>query len=93
MFIGIPGFVGPLVIWLVKKDQSERIAAVAKEALNFQITMTIAAFASIPLTFILVGFLVLIAVGLCCLIFPIIGAMKASEGVNYTYPLTIRLVT
>jgi len=40
-YIGIPGFIGPLIVWLVKKDEMPFAAANAKEALNFQISLFI----------------------------------------------------
>lgn len=85
------GFLAPLVIWLVKKDESRFISEQAKEALNFQVTMTIAAFISGMLMFILIGFLLLPAVFIINFIFCIIAAIAASKGESYRYPFAIRL--
>src|SRR5687767_592209 len=68
--LGVPlGHVlGPLVVWLVKKDQSAVVAAHAKEALNFQITVTIAGLVCIPLIFVCVGIPMLIALAMADLV-------------------------
>ncbi len=86
------GFVGPLIIWLVKKDDSEYVGAQAKEALNFAITLILGYIAAAILTVILIGILVYVAVGLMNLILPIVAAVKTSKGESYRYPLTLRLL-
>ena len=86
------GFIGALVLWLVKKDESAFIAEEAKEALNFQITMTIGFFAGWMLCFILIGFVLIPVLALVNFIFCIIGAIAASKGQAYRYPFAIRLV-
>ncbi|MEZ5454934.1 MAG: DUF4870 domain-containing protein [Lysobacteraceae bacterium] len=83
---------GPLVIWLVQKDKMAFVDDQGKEALNFQITVFGAAVISFFLMFILIGFLLIFVVGLGALVFTIIAAIKANEGVAYRYPLTIRLI-
>ena len=83
---------GPLVIWLIKKDTMPFVNDQGKEALNFNITVAIAALASWVLVFILIGFLLLPAVLIVWIVFVIIGTIKANEGVAYRYPLTLRLV-
>lgn len=90
--VGFGHIIAPLVIYLVKKDTSPYVAQEAKESLNFQITMTIGWVVGAILLVVLVGIVVLIIVGLCALIFPIIGAIKANEGSGYRYPFAIRLV-
>jgi uncharacterized protein len=94
MLIGIPlaNVLGPLIVWLIKKDEHPFIDEQGKEALNFQITMAICLVVSLVLTVILIGFLLLLVVGIVDIIFTIIAAMKANEGVSYRYPLTIRLI-
>lgn len=90
--IGIPGFVGPLVVWLIKKDQSPFVADQAKEAMNFHITMFIAFVVTIPFMFCGVGFLMAVVVVLLELICAVIGAVSASNGQMYRYPFTLRLI-
>lgn len=85
--------VGPLIIFLIKKDQSPFIREHAVEALNFQISLTLYAIISAVLVIIVVGFLLLAAVAIVGVVFTIIAAISASEGKTYRYPLTIRLVS
>lgn len=95
---GIGLFVGPLVIWLIKKETMPFVDDQGKEALNFNITMAIVGVALVVLTVITfgIGMLLTIPVGLAAtvawLVFTIIAAIKASEGVSYRYPLTLRLI-
>ena len=89
---GICFLAGPLVVWLVKKDTDPFVDEQGKEAVNFQITMFIAAFVCAPLILILVGIFLLIAVGIMMVVFPIIGAIKASDGEHYRYPFAIRFI-
>ena len=84
---------GPLVVWLVKRDESVFVADQAKEALNFQITMTLAVIVSVVLVFLLIGIPLLIVLGLAALVLPIVGGIRANEGRRYRYPFTIRLVS
>ena len=85
-------FIPSLVVWLLKKDDSEYIAAQAKEALNFQVTLLLAQFIAYILIFILVGFLLQGLIWLFNIVFCIIAAVKSSKGENYRYPLTLRLI-
>ncbi|WP_256646585.1 DUF4870 domain-containing protein [Thermomonas paludicola] len=99
---GLGNFLGPLIVWQMKKDTLPFAADQAKEALNFNITLLIvgvafgvigAIFTAITLGFgaILVVPLAL-ALGVAWLVFTIMAAMKANDGVAYRYPLTIRLI-
>lgn len=85
------GFLGPLVIYLVKSDAT-RARANAAEALNFSITVMIAFVVSFVLAFVLIGVLLLPLVGVAAIVFPILGAVAANQGNVYRYPLTIRFV-
>jgi uncharacterized Tic20 family protein len=84
--------VGPLIIWAVKKDEMPLVNDQGKEVLNFQITMTFAFIVAGLSLFVLVGFVLFPAVWLFDVVVTIIGAIKASEGVAYRYPLCLRLV-
>jgi len=81
---------GPLVMWLIKKDQSAYVDAQGKEALNFQISMLIYSFISGILIFVIIGILTSIVLGIFWLIVVIIASIRANEGILYRYPLTIR---
>jgi len=85
-------FVPALIVWLLKKDDSEYIAAQAKEALNFQITVLLAQFVAGVLIFILVGFLLLAIIWVINIVLCIIAAISTSKGENYRYPFTLRLI-
>ncbi len=89
---GIGFLVGPLVVWLIKKADDPFIDEQGKEAVNFQITMLIAALIAGILTLVFIGFILLIAIGILMIVFPIIAAIKANDGVHYKYPLSIRLI-
>lgn len=88
------GFIGSLIIWLVNKDNPEKgfVTDQAKEALNFQITLIIASFVSGILTLVLIGFLMLAAIGIANLVLCILAAMKANNGEAYRYPFALRLI-
>lgn len=85
-------FLGPLLVMATKGKESSWVNEQAKEALNFQITVTGAVIVSAISMFCLVGFVLLPVVGLGALVLTIIGALKANEGVMYRYPLTLRLI-
>jgi uncharacterized protein len=84
--------IGPLVIWLVKKDTMPFVDDQAKESLNFQITVTIAAIISMVLMVVLIGFALLVVVGLVALVLTVIAGVKANEGIAYRYPFALRLI-
>ena len=85
-------FVGALIIWLVKKDDSAFVAQEGAEALNFQITIALGWIIAMMLSMILVGFLLYPVLLIGNLIFCILAAVSASKGQPYRYPLTLRLV-
>lgn len=83
---------GPLVLYLVKREESEFIADQAREALNFNLTMTLAGIVAGILILVLIGILLLPLVGLAWLVLTIVAAIKANEGEWYRYPINIRFV-
>jgi uncharacterized protein len=85
-------FVGPLIVLLVQGPKSPFVRRQAVEALNFQITTYIAAIVSFILIFILIGFLLLIVVGIGWLVLSIVAAVAANNGQDYRYPVNLRLV-
>lgn len=91
-------FIGPLIIWLAKKDTMPFVDDQGKEALNFNITVALIFLALAVLSLVTLGVGLIIAipawiiVGIAWLIFTIIAAIKANEGVAYRYPLTLRLI-
>ncbi len=91
-------FLGPLIIWLAKRETMPFVADQAKEALNFGITLTILCVALLMLTILSLGIGAILTIplflliGVAALVLVIIAAVKANEGVAYRYPLTLRLV-
>jgi uncharacterized Tic20 family protein len=95
---GLGCVIGPLIVWLVKRDTMPFAGEQAKEALNFNITAIIAAFALGAFTLITLGIGALLTVPLALALFlgwfvlTIVAAVKANNGEHYRYPFTIRLV-
>jgi uncharacterized Tic20 family protein len=83
---------GPLIVLLVRGDRSPYVSYHAREALNFNITMTILAVVTGALIAVLIGLLLLPLVVLVWLILPAVAAFKARDAVPFRYPFTIRLV-
>jgi hypothetical protein len=91
-FVPPANIIVPLVIWLIKKDQSAFINDHGKEAINFQITVSIAAVISFILILVLIGIALLALLGVAVLVLGIVAGIKAYEGNHYRYPFTLRLV-
>ena len=84
--------VGPLIVWLVKKETMPFVEEQGKESLNFQITVFIAILICIPLMFVLIGFVLMIVVGIGALVLTIMAGLKAQNGEHYRYPWALRLI-
>lgn len=91
-FIPFGNMLGPLVAWQLKKDFDPFVADNGKEAVNFQITIAIAAFVGIMLIFVGIGVFLLPLLGVYWIAMTIIAGVKANDGVAYRYPLTIRFI-
>ncbi len=85
------GFIPGLIIYLVKKDDAY-INAQAKEALNWSLTAIMGYFIGIILSFILIGVLVFPIVGICHLVFCIMGVISTAKGNAFRVPFAIRLI-
>ncbi|TBN56964.1 DUF4870 domain-containing protein [Glaciihabitans arcticus] len=88
LFGGWPALIG----YLVLKDRGPFVNAHTKTALNFQITMLLASLVGCVLMLVIIGFFVVIAVGIVIIVFSIIAAIAANKGEFYTYPLTIEFI-
>jgi len=88
----IGNIVGPLVMWQIKKDDYPFVDEQGKEALNFQISMSIYGIISAILLLACIGAFLLPAVYIVDLVFLLIAAIKANNGKHYRYPLTIRFI-
>lgn len=86
------GFVLPFVVWLIKKNEPDMVAAHAAEALNFHLSVLLYGILLIPLCMIVIGIPLAVLLGLASIILAIVAAVRASDGVLYRYPITIRLV-
>ena len=99
-FIGFGEFIGPLAIWMVKRNESSFVAHHSKESLNFSLTqmllLIITLVVCLPLCLIVIGIpLLIVSVSVLFIwhvIAAIIGAVRAGEGELYYYPLTIRFL-
>lgn len=93
----VTSFVGPLIIWLIKKDESPFVNDQGKEALNFQITVVIGYIVAMILSFVpFVGCVTVIlfpALGIASLVFGILGGLDANKGKAYRYPFALRLIS
>ncbi len=90
--IAFGNILGPLVIWLIKRNNFSFVDEQGKESLNFQITVLLALAICIPLMFIVIGIFLAIAVVIAALVFVITATIKASNGEHYRYPFSLRLV-
>jgi uncharacterized protein len=91
-FSVIGWIVGPLVVWLVKKDQYPFVDDQGKESLNFQISVMIYAIVCVILMLVLIGFLLLPLLGVFHVVMVIIASVKANDGETFRYPLTMRFI-
>ncbi|MFL6541527.1 MAG: DUF4870 domain-containing protein [Chthoniobacterales bacterium] len=92
-FVPIAGhIVGPLVIWLAKRDESPEIDLHGKESVNFQISMLIYNVIAGLLCFVLIGIPILIILHFLNIVFVVIAAIQASDGKLFRYPLSLRLI-
>lgn len=90
--IPLGNIIGPLVVWLIKKEESPYVDAQGKESLNFQISVTIYCFIAAILIIVVIGIFMLIAIGIATMILIIVGAIKANNKEEFSYPLTIRFI-
>ena len=92
MFVPLGNFIAPIVVWQMKKHESDFVVEQAKESLNFQITLILYFIISIPLCFIIIGFFLIFALVIFGLIMVIVGGIKANDGMDFCYPMTLRLI-
>ena len=82
----------PLIIWLTRRDTSAHVEMEAREALNFNISVTLGWIVCGSLVFALIGIPLGAALFIYWLVMTIVAGVKASEGVGYRYPVSLRLV-
>lgn len=88
LLLGV-GLLVPLIVYLVKKDESPNVAYHSREALNFHISITIY---SLVCAVTCVGIVLIPVIGIAAMVLSIIAAVKAADPVPYRYPATLRLV-
>ena len=93
IFIPFGNVLGPLVVWLIKKDESEFVDASGKQALNFQITWTILLLIALVTILVGIGLLLVPILGIAWLIIVVLAAIRTSNGEVYDYPLKIDLIS
>ena len=89
--VPLGNFIAPIVVWQLKKHDSDYVVEQAKEALNFQISLVIYTLLCLPLCFIVIGFFLIFALVIFGLITVIVAGVKANDGEDYQYPMCIRL--
>ena len=87
------GFILPLVVYLIKKQEGGPTAIQAKEVLNFHLSVLLYSLLIAPLCFVVIGFVLLPILVLGSLILGVVAAIKAADGVAYRYPLCIRFIS
>jgi uncharacterized Tic20 family protein len=93
-FIGIPfgSILGPLIIWLIKKNEYPFVDDQGKESLNFQISILIYSIVAALLIFVFIGIFLIFAIMITNIVLVIIASIKANNGEVYYYPYTIRFI-
>ncbi|WP_449060228.1 DUF4870 domain-containing protein [Planomonospora algeriensis] len=89
----LTGFLGPLVMYLVKRDESPYVRDQAAEALNFQLTLMVAYVVAWVLVFAFIGILLLPLIWIGSVVFMVLAAVSANRGESYRYPMSIRFVS
>ncbi|MDN3378792.1 MULTISPECIES: DUF4870 domain-containing protein [unclassified Pseudoalteromonas] len=84
--------IGPLIVWLIKKDEMPIVNEHGKKSLNFQITMLIAYIICFILMFVVIGVILLPIVAVFSFVMVVIGAIKANDGKEFNYPITLNLI-
>ncbi|MEI6858664.1 MAG: DUF4870 domain-containing protein [Shewanella sp.] len=83
---------GPLIVWLMKRDEFPFVDECGRNCLNFKISIYIGVMISVVLMFVGIGFILIVLLAIADIVLTIIAAMKAGEGVSYKYPLSINFI-
>ena len=87
------GLIAPLLVLLIQGDRSPYVRRHAVESLNFQINALLYTVVCFVLMFVLIGFALIVIYGIFYLVCVITATVRASNGADYRYPLTLRLVS
>ncbi|HEY4374736.1 MAG TPA: DUF4870 domain-containing protein [Burkholderiales bacterium] len=93
LVIPLGNILGPLLVWLVKRNELPLVDTEAKEAMNFQITVTLCLLLCIPAFFIGVGGIMFVVILFGAFFLMIKAAIHASKGEDYSYPFTVRMIS
>lgn len=94
LVVGFGSLILPLILWATNKEKVYQLDEHGKEIINFQLSILIYSLISIPLIFLFgLGILILIVIGLISIIYPIINAIKASNGEPIDYPFSLRFIS
>jgi len=88
--IPLAGWIAPIVIWQVKKEGMPALDAHGKVVMNWIVSVLIYGTICALLVFVIIGIPLFVVLGLLCIVFPIIGGIKATDGIAWQYPLSIR---
>lgn len=97
-FAGVPGFIGPLIVWLLQRDHDEFVAEQAREALNFNLSLLLYVAAGVAISILTIGLGLVLVVpaaivgAVAWLALTVVAALRAADGRTYRYPLTLRFV-
>ncbi len=89
-FIGFP-VIGPIVLWLIKKDESRFIDVQFRELMNFHLSHFVAVLIAAALSFVCIGIPILFALLIVSFALPIVAMIKASQGKVYRFPFVYRV--
>lgn len=90
--VPLAGLILPIVMWMIYKEQNDFIDQNGKNVVNWIISCIIYLIICLLLCFVLIGFLLLAVLGVLGIVFAVIGAINASKGVVWRYPMTIRFL-
>ena len=90
--VPIAGLIVPIVLWQLKKNEMPSVDAHGKMVINVILSFILYGVVFIALTFVLIGIPLLIALSIAGIVLPIIGGIKANDGVLWQYPLVINFV-
>lgn len=89
LFIPMGGILGPLIFWLVRKEESDWVNRNGKASLNFQLSMLLYFVLCIPLFILLIGFLFLAVLIVLDIICVVLASVKSANEQTFNYPLSI----
>jgi uncharacterized Tic20 family protein len=92
LFFPFGGIIGPMIFWLSRKDTSELVDRNGRASLNFQLSMLLYTVLCIPLFFLLIGFLILGVLLVVEIVSVVVASIRAANGQDFSYPLTIPFI-